>query len=55
MVDHVHALPEGYRLREYAVSGTLGFGGFGIAYSAQSRDYLGFRVVRKMPESVLGE
>jgi len=34
MIDHVHALPEGYRLLEYTITGTLGFGGFGITYSA---------------------
>lgn len=34
MIDHVHALPEGYRLQEYTITGTLGFGGFGITYSA---------------------
>lgn len=34
MIDHVHALPEGYRLQEYTITGALGFGGFGITYSA---------------------
>ena len=34
MIDHVHALPEGYQLQQYTVTGTLGFGGFGITYSA---------------------
>ena len=34
MIDHIHALPEGYSLQEYVVTGTLGFGGFGITYSA---------------------
>lgn len=34
MIDHIHALPEGYQLQEYTITGTLGFGGFGITYSA---------------------
>ncbi len=34
MIDHVLALPEGYRLQEYVIRGTLGFGGFGITYKA---------------------
>jgi TonB family protein len=35
MIDHVHALPEGYQLQEYVISETLGFGGFGITYLAR--------------------
>jgi formylglycine-generating enzyme required for sulfatase activity len=38
MIDHVHALPEGYELQEYTITGTLGFGGFGISYSAQDNN-----------------
>lgn len=38
MIDHVYALPEGYRLQEYTITGTLGFGGFGIAYSAHDNN-----------------
>ena len=34
MVEHVHALPIGYRLKEYTITEILGFGGFGITYSA---------------------
>jgi serine/threonine protein kinase len=34
MIDHIHALPEGYRLQEYTITGVLGFGGFGITYKA---------------------
>jgi serine/threonine protein kinase len=33
MIDHIHALPEGYRLQEYKIIDSLGFGGFGITYS----------------------
>jgi formylglycine-generating enzyme required for sulfatase activity len=38
MIKHVHALPEGYKLQEYTITGTLGFGGFGITYSAQDNN-----------------
>jgi len=38
MIDHVHALPEGYQLQEYTITGTLGFGGFGITYAAQDNN-----------------
>lgn len=34
MVEHVHALPIGYHLKEYTVTRILGFGGFGITYEA---------------------
>lgn len=38
MIDHIHALPEGYRLQEYTITGLLGFGGFGITYSAHDNN-----------------
>jgi serine/threonine protein kinase len=38
MINHVHALPEGCQLHEYTITGTLGFGGFGITYSARDRN-----------------
>lgn len=34
IINHIQALPEGYLLQEYKITGTLGFGGFGITYSA---------------------
>jgi serine/threonine protein kinase len=38
MIDHVHALPEGYRLQEYTITGLLGFGEFGITYAARDNN-----------------
>ncbi|MDO9476063.1 MAG: serine/threonine protein kinase, partial [Pseudohongiella sp.] len=32
MAEHIHALPEGYRLHEYELVRVLGAGGFGITY-----------------------
>ena len=32
MTDHLHALPQGYRIQEYELLRVLGSGGFGIAY-----------------------
>jgi serine/threonine protein kinase len=38
MIDHVHALPEGYQLQEYTITGILGIGGFGITYKAHDNN-----------------
>jgi serine/threonine protein kinase len=38
MIDHLQALPEGYQLQEYTITGLLGFGGFGITYSAHDNN-----------------
>jgi formylglycine-generating enzyme required for sulfatase activity/serine/threonine protein kinase len=38
MIDHFHALPGGYELRQYTVIEVLGFGGFGITYKARDEN-----------------
>ncbi|MAU41087.1 MAG: hypothetical protein CMF31_05650 [Kordiimonas sp.] len=35
MIEHVHALPEGYLLSQYEILGVLGAGGFGITYKTR--------------------
>ena len=37
MTDHLHALPQGYRIQEYELVRVLGSGGFGITYLGHDR------------------